>query len=155
MSRSKVTIRPVAPGDVDELAANLREADREEVIAQTGRDPSEAIAHSIAMSSPCWTARIDGELAAIFGCAPVSLIGPIGMPWLLGTPVLDRHPRAVISYSRPYLAVMFDAYPQMLNWVDARNERSIRWLKALGFRFHDAAPHGPLGLPFHRFDMGF
>lgn len=155
MSAPRVEIREVLPGDVEELVNNLRHADIEEIRASGDLLPIEAVQQCVALSAPCWAAVINGELAAIFGAAPISLIGPIGTPWLLGTPVMDRHPRTVISTSRPYLALIQAAYPQLVNWVDVRNTRSIRWLKALGFNFHPAAPYGPRGLPFHRFDWGF
>lgn len=153
MSRWAVEVREVSPGDVEALVAGMREADRIEVEA-CGHRPAEALADAIARSMPCWTATINGQVACIFGVAPLSLLGGLGAPWMLGTVLLDRHPRALMTHCRPYLNRMREVFPRLVNFVDARNERSIRWLKALGFRFHEAAPHGPFGLPFHRFEMG-
>ncbi len=49
---------------------------------------------------------------------------------------------------------MLDLFPHLQNYVDARNEISIRWLKWLGFRFDPKpVPYGIWGLPFLRFQM--
>jgi hypothetical protein len=29
----------------------------------------------------------------------------------------------------------------------------VRWLRRIGFTLHPAEPLGPLGVPFHRFEM--
>lgn len=97
---------------------------------------------------------INGELACVFGVAPLrGLLGKQAAPWMLGTPLIDKHPSVLISESRKYVARMLSQYPHLFNCVDARNKRSIRWLKWLGFTIHPAAPYGVAQLPFHLFEM--
>lgn len=145
--------RLAAPGDAEQLAANLRRADLEEIVAASGGDPLEIIQDSVAMTPRCRAFLVDGELACLFGMAPIGLLGETGAPWLLGTPVIERHPSALIRFAFPYLAEMLADRPHLVNYVDARNAKSIRWLKRLGFTFHPAAPYGAAGLPFHRFEL--
>lgn len=152
MSQSVVEIRPLREGDIEALLANMRQPDRDEVEA-AGQDVENGVISSVQMSAMCWAAEINGRLACLFGVAPISLLGGVGAPWLLGTDVLDRHPRALIRNTGPYLDAMRSAFPHLVNYVDARNTRSIRWLKALGFRFQPAQPYGPRGFAFHRFEM--
>jgi hypothetical protein len=101
----------------------------------------------------CWTAFIDGELAAILGCAPISVVSGIGSPWMLGTPVLDRHSRVLVRETPEYIGKMLNAFPHLVNFVHAKNTTSMRWLRRLGFTLHAAQPYGALGEPFHPFEM--
>ena len=45
-------------------------------------------------------------------------------------------------------------FPYLFNFVDARNMKSIRWLKHLGYAVGPPVPFGVAGLPFHPFSMG-
>lgn len=149
----KVTVRPVQPGDCEILAAGLRQADYDEVLAASGQDPLTVLLESVALTPKVQAALFDGRLACIFGMAPLGLLGDTGAPWMLGTSEIDRHPSALMRHCIPYIAEMLVDRPHLINFVDARNVRSIRWLKRLGFEFHPAQPYGVAGLPFHRFEM--
>ncbi len=146
-------IRPLRPGDIEHVAARLREADRQELIAAEGRDrPTDALCRAVLMSSDYW-AFADHEPIAIFGAMPLSLLGGVGAPWLLGTDRLFRFPGALVREGRRYVQRMLAVYPHLVNYVDARNTRSVRWLGRIGFSLHPPAPYGAQGLPFHKFEM--
>ena len=148
-----VEFRYATPDDVEELIANLREADRQELIASDG-DPAEAVRRSVRESVWAVSCVIKGKLAAINGVAPIDgLLGSRGSPWMLGTPVIDRHPSVLVRASRWYVDVMLDQYPHLLNFMDARNTRSIRWLKGLGFTIHPAYVFNGRTHPFHLFEL--
>ena len=150
-----IHIRLARSEDATRLAAEMRPADRAEVIAASGPDVQHTLERSIQMSTHCWAAERGDELLALFGFAPVSLIGGIGSPWLLGTPAVDRLPGALTRLARSYVqSIRETTYPVLMNYVDARNTQSIRWLKRMGFTLHAAEPHGVADLPFHRFTMG-
>lgn len=150
-----VAVVPVEDWHIAALVADMRQADIDEVTAATGGDLGQIVRDSVAASVGPRTALIDGEVACIFGVAPLAgLLGDVGAPWMLGTTVLDRHPGALMRRCRGYVAEMAARYPRLVNFVDVRNTRSVRWLKRLGFVFHPAAPYGAAGLPFHRFEMG-
>jgi len=99
------------------------------------------------------TALADGKLANMFGVSPINFVQGIGSPWMLATPEFDRHPRAVIRHCRRYIPPMLAVFPHLVNHVDARNVRSVAWLRWLGFEMHDPEPYGPYGVPFHKFEM--
>lgn len=153
---AEVTVVATEDWHIVALVVDMREADIDEVTAATGgRDLGSIVRASVAASVGPRTALIDGEVACIFGVAPLGgMLGRTGAPWMLGTHLLDRHPGALMRHCRRYVADMLALYPRLVNFVDARNVRSIRWLKRLGFTFHPAAPYGEAGLPFHRFEMG-
>lgn len=148
-----VLIRPTQSGDAAALAANLRPADLAECLAYGRGDVSAGIESSVARSPLCWTAFIDGELAAILGCGLVSMMGGVGSPWMLGTPVLDKHARVLVRATPEYIAKMLNAFPHLVNFVHTENKTSMRWLRRLGFTLRDAVPYGAKGELFHPFEM--
>lgn len=150
---AEVEFRYVTAIDVAQLIANMRQADRDEVQASAG-NVAEAVVDSVLHSAWSLAVIINGELACIFGLAPIDgLLGSRAAPWMLGTPVIDRHPRVLMGHCRPYVAHMAACYPHLLNFVDERNTRSKRWLKAMGFTLHPAQPYGVEQRPFHYFEM--
>lgn len=150
----KPVFRELRPGDIAYVADNMRAADRAEVTAMTGEtDMRAALADGVLLSSHYWVLA-DGEIPmAIFGVAPLSLLGEMGSPWLLGTDRLERFPGTLVRDGRRYVRRMLGVYPHLVNFVDARNERSVRWLERLGFDVQAPRPMGAAGLPFHRFEM--
>lgn len=148
-----VLIRPTEPGDARTLYENLRLSDFAECLAYGKPDMLAGIEDSVRRSPMCWTAFIDGELAAILGCGVISLMGGVGSPWMLGTPVLDRHSRVLVRETPVYIGRMLNAFPHLLNYVHTDNVTSKRWLRRLGFTLHKAVPYGARGELFHPFEM--
>lgn len=148
-----VLIRPTQPGDADTLFENLRPADLAECQAYGGGDIRAEIADSVHHSMLCWTGFVDGELAAVMGVRPLNLFGGVGSPWMLGTPVLDRHARILVRETPDYIARMLRAFPHLINFVHAENTTSVRWLRRLGFTLHAPEPYGRLSALFHRFEL--
>ena len=148
-----VLIRPTQPGDAAILAANLRTSDLAECMAYGNADIVASIAASVRRSVLCWTGLVDGELAAIIGVAPINLLSGIGSPWMLGTPVLDRHSRVLVRLTPAYIARMQSAFPHLANFVHVDNRTSVRWLRRLGFTLHEAVPYGVNGELFYPFEM--
>jgi hypothetical protein len=154
---AKVRFRELQAGDVAFLAANLRDADRVELVGTRGPDVrfEDAISRAVLLSSHTWVAAGDDhEPIAIFGVAPVSMLNGIGSPWFLSTDRAYKHPRTLVSEGRRYLARMRESYFSLVNYVDVRNDKSIRWLRRMGFTIHPPIPYGVEGEPFHRFTMG-
>lgn len=153
----QVNFQHPLPEDIEHIANNLRPSDRQELFAMRGEDADlyEILISAVRRSTWCVCAFAeDGEPVAVFGLAPVSMIGGIGSPWLLGTDRVREFSGALIRYGHKYITAMTAQYPELINYVDARNTASIRWLKRLGFTIHEAAPIGHQGLPFHKFTMG-
>lgn len=149
-----VKVREVRPGDAALLAANMRPADVLEVEAVHGPgDLTAAIEEALASSTLSWTAEADGELMCIFGVAPVSLMSDVGVPWLLGTPVVQRNGRALTRLAPTYIARMLTAFPCLANGVDTRNTAAVRWIARMGFELLPPTPVGAARVPFHPFRM--
>lgn len=139
--------------DADELVANMRHQDVTECYAAGHDDLRAVVLDGIRRSVQCWTARVDGRMAAIFGVAPYgTLTSSIGVPWLLGTPEVPKHRRILARHARPYIAGMLAVYPHLLNAVHAENTVAVHWLQRMGFKLGPAFT-APSGATFHTFEM--
>lgn len=134
------------------MAPIMRPSDRDEVKATSGLNPRDGLLASLASSLYAWTWRVDGVPACMFGIGSGSILSGEGMPWLLTSNVLDQHWRPFVKHYRPFLDQMKADFPVLANWVDARHETAIRWLKWMGFEIGPIVPHGPRGLPHRRFE---
>lgn len=132
------------------FAGRLREADKRELIASSGQDPIVMLMASQAMGN-CFVAEHEGVPVAIFGLPIVSQLPKVGIPWLLGTDKLDDLRISFGLESIHMVELWREQVDQMVNFVDSRNRKSIEWLQWLGFDVEEAVPHGPYGVPFHRF----
>ncbi len=136
---------------VAELAETMRQADRDEIRAASMQEPLAALTNGLRASTHAWAGLLDGEVACIFGVAPISLMGGNGSVWLLGSDLIDQHPKHFLRRCRRQLAVMARGYSLLQNYVDDRNKKSIAWLEWLGFTIEEPVPHGIAGLPFRHF----
>lgn len=148
-------LRPLMAGDIEQLAPRLRAADLAELQALHG--PGVDVLSTLSMSVQCsdepLVIDIDGRAEAVLGCAPMSLLDGLGVPWLLGSDALTAHPRFMVAEGRRVVAGWSARHRQLRNMVDTRNTRSIRWLRAIGFSVsRDTIPFGAMGLPFHTFE---
>lgn len=150
MAADPIRFRPARAGDVARLAPRLRAADVAEVWAAHRATPQQALAGSLAVSDQALAGLINGRVEALLGVAPLADSPGGGCVWLLGSPALAAHPVAVLRHSRAVMARWQRSYPLLANWVDARNDVSLRWLRWLGFTVFPAVPYGPEGERFHR-----
>lgn len=138
---------------IQELADNLRDADREEMRALGHTNTMEIITESVAASGKAWAGLVDGKLALIAGIAPHPEYADIGIPWMLGTDLLVANAMHFMRNNRIYMRQMLQGFAHLVNVVDARNTVSIAWLTKLGFTINKAAPFGPYNKLFHVFEM--
>jgi hypothetical protein len=146
-----VILSPVESWHVDHVAANIRAHDAEEIWAAGHMKAHDALTVSLRAAVLARTGLIDGEPVCVFGVSPASLLTGIGTPWMLATPSVHHADRTLVRLSRPIVEAMQAFFALLVNWVDARNARAIRWLTWLGFTVEPARPYGMDGLPFHRF----
>jgi hypothetical protein len=145
---SRLVILPARAEDIAQLAPNLREEDAAEVWASSRHTPEESLRFALETSSAAWTAWEDAEPIAMFGVGPGNALTGVGLPWLLGSSALDRHPLAMVRLGRLALRRMAQTYPVLRNAIDARYTRSLRWALMLGFTLGTPAPMPPYGEMF-------
>ena len=151
---AEIIARAPRLADVAALVANLRPLDAQELTAASGEDLHNSVRRALHISPHRWAIEADGELVILGGVVPVSILGGVGSPWMLGTTTMDRLPGALTRVGMHYRDVAKSLFPELVNYVDARNVKAIRWLKRLGFTMSDTpVPYGVKGLPFYKFEL--
>lgn len=130
------TLAPATLADAHELVPLLRESDRAEILAMN-MSPEEGVVVSLRASREAWTARADGEILCMTGIAPLTAIGPTGVPWLVGTDIVPRHARHFLCESHRLVERWLEMFPVLRTFVDSRYKQAIRWLDHAGFRVRD------------------
>ena len=118
---------------IDWLALNLTEADEQEVWAVDHSTPLDALTRSRQASRDTHTGLAGNDIACIFGVAQETVLDTICIPWMLCSPLLQDHWRAFSRGSREWMKIQQEEYDYLVNFVDARNTRAVRWLKWLRF----------------------
>ena len=149
-------ILPATKFHVQLLAPHMREADKREVWAAGHRRPFEALMYSLE-SSPrlAWTAVAGNDVLAMWGVGTAGHSAGQGSPWLLGSVRLytPRYRRELARRSKVFVKEMARQFELLVNYVDARNHESVRWIAWCGFTVFPTEPYGPDGVLFHRFEM--
>lgn len=134
---------------VEYVARNLRESDRTEVQLSHGADPYEVTLESWGQSEVCFAIESGaGE--------PIGVTGLDGnLIWLLGTDQLTANKRRCMQLCKEgeeWVRFCLSCVDGPIgNYVYAKNRRSIRWLRALGFAVYAPQPHGPSAALFRPF----
>jgi hypothetical protein len=133
------------------LVPALRAEDRAEIEAQ-GFVPRHLLFRLWRWSSIRRTVFVDGEIAAIWGCEGAAL-ARTGKAWLYTTPQAERVPIGFLKTARAGIRLMQESHPVLISDVDARYERSIRFMTMLGF--HVGEPYQiPSGAFLRRLTLG-
>lgn len=126
----------------------MRLVDVEEISALTEFSVLEAVESSITDTAYpyCHAVLADDVLVCIYGCSRA------GNPWLLCTHEMNKHLVGLTRRTRIIVRMMLRKWPIIWNIVDCRNTETIRWLKIIGFVFHESYEIKP-GIPVIRFEM--
>ena len=141
---------PATEKDVRSIASRIREADRLEIWLASGTQPAGVLVSALHQSEKAWVYTADGIPECVFGV----VTGPVpslGVPWMVGTPVMVKHQVALLREGHRIVNEMNDMYPTLWNLVSADSRTSIRWLKRLGFQLGDPIKHGPFNADFYPF----
>lgn len=148
-----VEIVPASIDHIAPIAERMRSADRDEVMAASGRTPHEALEISLRKSSLAWTGLIDGSPEVMFGVGDLNILTSTAAPWLLGTDAVEKHYRVFLRQSVDWRDQLLRRYAVLMNVVDDRNEVSKRWLRWMGFKLSDPAALGVNGEMFRLFEL--
>ena len=147
---TKPYLRLANEDDCIYLAENLREDDYREIKAVTGLPPLLSLLTGLKSSQvPLVICDNQGKVVAMLGVVPNGLIGSI---WMVGTPDLKRISVSFLKNCQDVFTVLKNNFSVLHNYVDARNELHIRWLRWMGFSF--IKKHQSYGIeqkPFYEF----
>lgn len=129
-------VRLATAEDAENIAPNLRTADRKECLAAIGAPPEEVLPASIGDALIALSAVThSGELVALFGVHPVPGMGDVGAVWFVATPAIEKHSRSFLRVSRLWVDALHSVRPVLINVADARNTLHLRWIEWSGFTF--------------------
>lgn len=145
-------IRQATVEDIEFLAPRLRQADKAECYAAFGIEPLPIMKAGLVEGDETLT------LVAPTG-VPVGVLGVVaseiegaGSIWLVASDDIHQYQMTFLRHSKPVLTVLEQNYLALHNYVDARNELHIKWLKWMGFTFINLHQHhGFKQLPFYEF----
>lgn len=150
-------IRMADQKDCEYIADNLSSCDALEISAVRCGDMRTALLECYLKSSRVWSVCLvgDAQPAFVFGVARDDWRWMNA--WAFSTPVVSAYS---LSFCKGSLAVagrLFDEYPNIRGAVDCRHEKSIRWLRFMGFKFDrpvEYGMHGELFFPFYHSRTG-
>lgn len=144
-------IVPTTPAHCAHVAAHTRQEDVAELLAGSGMTPAQVLDYGLRVSAMVYTGLVDGVPVCVFGVSPASALTGKGCPWMVATPGLEPVARRFALASRGVLEEMLAVFPVLINFVDNRNVKAIRWLGWLGFWVDEPKPHGREGRLFRMF----
>ena len=150
----RVVVAPAWPLAVEHVGFNMRSSDWEECERTYGlfMSPADRLKLSVQASLKAWCA-IDiaaHEPIAVFGVQSFALLGSVGAAWMIATPKVEAHPRAMLEIGRRYVDKMHEHFDTLVNYVIQGHSDSLCWLKHLGFEILPAAPYGAEKALFHQ-----
>ena len=147
-----IEFKPATVFDCSALLSRLRTHDRAEMEAAHPHLTAMDLWDACKAPHDATSAFTDaGELVCMFGVSTHPVRQDVGIPWLLGTPLLDRYMLSVCKIARERLAGWLQRYTVLTNLTDLRNRRIIMWLRWLGFSLGATIPVGPNATPFIQF----
>lgn len=137
-----IRTRRTLPGDCW-LFTDLRDAEVHE-FAALGATSEECMRLGL-LHSDAHTIFFNDEPAAMWG---ITAFEDHNVVWAVFTKAIDRHPIAFLRESRR----LAEAFPcEVVNYIDARNVKAVKWFRWLGFEVSEPVPYGIHGELFHRF----
>ena len=130
---------PARKLDAIRLARDLRPEDQVEMVAAFGDEDWDKVL--IDQVNNCETAMVGyfgGDIAAIFGCDPSKTDDRVGIPWMMGSTVLRKHPRLVCELAAEILHAWLEEYERLQNMVFRGATANINFLRRCGFDVHKA-----------------
>lgn len=117
------------------VACNMREQDRAEIRDGWGMEPEAAIKDALSKSVFAQTICFKLEILAIYGLAPLSILGDTMQIWFFGTTAIDRHPVVFTRATVRGLKEIFSMTSRLTNRFDINDEKAKRWLDYIGARY--------------------
>ena len=133
------------------IAENLKQNNRQEVLAVIGNNCLTDILRSMEASDMLGCFKYNGKPLAIYGVIPDSIMGNTGIAWLLFSAEAMQHRQVVGRYTKRGLRAIMAKYEFVYNWVNTGNKDIIRWLKWLGAKFKGPYKHGIYGIEHYYF----
>jgi hypothetical protein len=138
---------------IESIAADMRQADAEEVWASHHHTPLQSLMGGWETSDVSTVAMCDGEPLVMIGLVKRDILSGSGVIWMLGANRSLKHKKEFFRQTKPIINEMLTICPRLCNMVHSKNTISIVWLRWLGFTIDDPIQHGPDDELFHKFHL--
>jgi len=143
-----ITIRRPIESDIEYISEHIRDADKLEVESfGVGVYAIMKATYDCDLADN-YTALYDGVPMAMFGIHKESLIGVTATIWMLGTSDVGKCPRELITKAREVISNGLLENMELMNYIDCRYKKTLRWLKHLGFSYSEPFKLGINGEEF-------
>ena len=148
-------VKFIKPTDelIQAIAADMRQADVDEIWASNHYTPIDGLMESWKVSDYSAVVVINNEPCVMVGLVIANILGGVGVPWLMGSNAIMKYKSSFMRYGPELIEQMLDVCPKLVNYVHVKNKASVRWLKQVGFKFDDPVPYGAEQELFHRFHL--
>ena len=139
--------------EITSVVLRLRQEDIEECYAMFGVHPQILFRNLDRDHGQIYSiVTRQGRPVALAGVHPLLSDPTIAQIWMCATEELLAHQMEFLKYSRPFIEEVSAPFRLVYNYVDARNEVHLKWLKWCGFTFINELPRwGAQGRPFYTF----
>lgn len=148
-------VRPIKAEDLEYIADNLRNPDKAEMAAATGRKQFlSQLSVSAELAEEVKVVEADGLPLMVLGLSPLS--HDTKGVWFAGTKRVTAESRSLVETTRQVMRQWFAERPKVsrvVNFTYCRNRLHHRWLEALGATIHPAEPVGTQEARFHPFSI--
>lgn len=139
--------------DIDTFANNLRDDDINELKAIGYTNLKEVYLESLEGSEISIVVKsMQNEMLCIFGLSMIKTMYGRGI-WCLCSKKIIEYKKEFLVNSYLVIEEWLNKYEKLYNYVDCRNEKTIRWLKWLGAKFSEPFPFGKENTPFILFTI--
>ena len=136
---------------IEVIAADMRQADADEVWASSHHTPIESLMKSWKVSDRSVIVTVNDEPCVMIGLVIHDILSGTGSPWLLGTENALKYKRHFLTQVPAIIDEMLTICPNLFNYVHVENKVSVKWLKRIGFTFDEPSSYGCDGALFHKF----
>lgn len=124
----------VTDAHVVELAERMSPEDLIEVHKLGYGTALEAVRASVDLSMECWTCVLDGEVLAIYGLLPQSVIrGQVNL-WMLTTDLAIKRKKSFVRCAKHVLTHLKSQWKAVSVGIAADHDRALRLAARFGFR---------------------
>lgn len=131
-----IGIRAARLSDVDPVV------DRISGMREIKGDPKKVLADAIASADYTWVGTVDGKVGCVWGLKYTNILLGHVYIWVLTTPLVEEHQFRFVRGSKLFIDKVRERFPYICGWVDARNPKSVVWIKWLGFELGEKNEKG-------------
>lgn len=102
--------------------------------ARLGLDADKLLQRALSRADFAWMGLLDNRPVCMWGVEAQSVLGNDAYLWLVTTDEVEEHPFYFLRRSQIFIKQLSTHYSMIHGHVDSSFERSIKWLKWLGFK---------------------